>query len=243
MFKHMITFAAVVGFVLALAPAAQAATILDTDPLAMALGLTEGAIFRMVFVTSTTTKAESKEIGDYNTFVNNVANNLAGNSGSIVAAYGWTWSVIGSTASMDAIENTGTQWTTAAPGFPIYLVGGYTDRVADTYQDIWDRSIKRSINRHQTGALREGVDMVVFTGTDPYGYRESGSLLGDALPLCGYVGILGEGWTHYCDRWYYDASSLYAMSEPIRVIPEPATMALMGLGGLGMLLGRRRVRG
>jgi hypothetical protein len=110
---------------LALPPAAQAATIALTDPLVTTLGLSQGDTFRMVFVTSAATNATSTDIDTYNTFVTNIAKDLAGNTGSIVAQYeDWSWSVIGSTATVNAIDNTLTTWTDAAPGHAIFLVGG-----------------------------------------------------------------------------------------------------------------------
>jgi len=33
---------------------------------------------------------------------------------------------------------------------------------------------------------------------------------------------------------------MYALSELLTITPEPATMALMALGGIGLLLGRKR---
>jgi hypothetical protein len=33
---------------------------------------------------------------------------------------------------------------------------------------------------------------------------------------------------------------MFALSEKLTITPEPATLALLGLGGLGMLLNRKR---
>ena len=245
MLKKMISFVAVAGLVFALAPAAQAAIIDLNNPgdvalygaLLVGLGLGDGDTFHLVFVTSRTISSSSTSIGVYNTFVNNVANNQ-GYTGSIVD-YGWTWKAIGSTAADAAITNTGTTWDEANRGYPIYLVGGDENPVAADYKDLWDGSILRPINHAEDGVSSSGWHP--HTGTDANGYtlvtHELGAVSGWVER--GVADAITEDWIHDTNWQFFHGDHMYAISPPVSVIPEPTVLALLGLGGLGMLLRRR----
>ena len=237
MLKHTIMFAAVAGLVLALAPAAQAATIDVSDPLVTTLGLSAGKSFHMVFVTSLGISGlASDNIDHYNQFVDNVANNVTV-SDSIVAEYNWTWKVIGSTQYVHAIDNT----STSGIGFPIYLVGGGSIPVVDEYGDLWDGDIDNSISRTQSGQL-SGASVWTGTQCDGYGYpdQQLGNWAYYNNVRYGASAEAGGAWVNQGMVDGRGDRSQYAFSETILVVPDPATLALLGLGGLGMLLGRRR---
>src|SRR5690242_18076131 len=79
--------------------------------------LSVGDQYRLVFVTSTARNATSTNIADYNTFVTNTANGVAE-----LVSLGTTWKVIGSTSSVSARDNTGTN--PSSTGVPIYRLDG-----------------------------------------------------------------------------------------------------------------------
>ncbi len=100
----------------------------------------EGDRFRLLFVTSTGRNAQSTDIADYNTFVPTRAK--AGHS-AITDDIGDQFKVLGSTASVDARDNTGTIGT----GMPIYWLDGA--KVADDYADLYDGSWDSSQFRYE----------------------------------------------------------------------------------------------
>ena len=91
-------------------------------------GLTAGAEFRLLFLSSTKRDALSSDIADYNTFVQ--ARAAAGHAD--IQAYSAGFRAIGCTAAVDARDNTSTTGT----GVPIYWLDG--TKVADNYTDFYD---------------------------------------------------------------------------------------------------------
>ena len=97
-------------------------------------GLGTGSQFRLLFVTSGLYSADSSDIADYNRRVRF----NAGWGHAALTAYAGGFRVVGSTASVHAVANTGTVFSDANPGVPIYWVKG--KKVADDYADFYDRS-------------------------------------------------------------------------------------------------------
>ena len=144
-------------------------------------GLGAGAEFRLIFISSTTRNASSSDITDYNTLVQTAA--AAGHAD--IQVYGSTFRVVGSTADVDARDNTATRYTgddTAGTdddsdlGVPIYWLGA--SKVADEYKDFYDgdwddeanakdesgsdRSISLDTDWPLTGSDHDGTES--FTG-------------------------------------------------------------------------------
>ena len=204
-------------------------------PITVPTDLNVGDKYRLAFVTSTTRDATSSNIADYNSFVAAVA---AGQPE--LAALGTTWSVIGSTATVDARDNTGTN--PSATGVPIYRLDD--TRIANSNADLWDGSLLAILDKREDGSL--SVSAFVWTGTGILGFGASGGEhLGNSFVEVGLTSSVGGGWIDSSNFFSFDVRKFYAMSGELTVVPEPSSLFLVGIGAtavVGWQLRRRRHR-
>ncbi len=134
-------------------------------------GLNPGDRFRLLFKTSTTRFADSTNIADYNTHVQNAAN--LSRSHSAIKSYASTFKVLGCTASTDAHTNTG---TAKSGGVPIYWLNGnkLADNYADFYDGSWDDRVLAN-TRDESGAQPAQATWP-WTGCEQDGDSHSDSL-------------------------------------------------------------------
>jgi hypothetical protein len=197
-------------------------------------GLTYGDQFRIAFVTFDPMAATSTDIGDYNTFVNTQANL----SGSFLAGLGVTWYAIGSTDSVNAIDNVNQGGPTDVPVYNLNLallaLTTDTDGMFNGSGALGD-----TLNVDQFGNPYNGL---VFTGTLVLGQAFTEAALGDTL--------VAEGDSTAASSWIFgalgsstDTLPLYGISGPITIpTPEPMTVGLLLAGGL-LLVGVKRYQG
>ena len=95
-------------------------------------GLTAGATFRLLFVSSTTRNGSNTAITTYDSHVQTAA--ASGHTD--VQSNSTHFKALGSTATVDARDNTSTTITGTYTGVPIYWLDG--DKVADDYSDFYD---------------------------------------------------------------------------------------------------------
>ena len=126
-------------------------------------GLGEGDQFRLLFVSSETRTAESTDIAVYNTWVQNLAN--AGHTD--IQGYSSTFRVVGSTADVDARNNTGTTFTAADTGVPIYWLTG--NKAADHYRDFYNG------NWDEEAFMRDEAGTIVFSFSPWTGSKHDGT--------------------------------------------------------------------
>ena len=131
--------------------------------------LSGGDQFRLLFTTHTGSRApNSTDIGDYNTYVQSQAN--AGHQA--IRPYSSGFRVVGSTATVDAINNTSTEWTNTNTGVPIYWLNG--NKVADDYEDFYSSSWDDEANPTRRGGdVKFPGDGVVLTGSNNDGTAKS----------------------------------------------------------------------
>jgi hypothetical protein len=174
-------------------------------------------------VTGNLTDATSTSISDYNTFVQNDASGRTAPSGDNMGSV--DWSALGSTTSTDAVDNV----NVTAPVINAANSGTFAEDADDLWDFSWDNNPLSDLN---------GGNANIWTGTAPGGTADAGDELG--------ADDVRRHWSGWTDWGAANANSantesfpMAAVSEQLTVVPEPASLALFGLGGL-MLLPRRR---
>ena len=203
-------------------------------------GLAPGSQYRLVFVTADTYTATSSSITDYNNDVNTEANAVPA-----LAALGTTWLDIGSTATVNAIDNIGID-----SGVPIYdLEGNLVANDAGTGVGglIESNPILSPIMFTELGTY---LYTLVWTGSTWEGDTSAGSALGDPGDVI--YGVDGLTNDHQWITAGFDSPSdgalngLYGISEVLTVpsaTPEPSTTAMVILAGALTFFARRWVHG
>ena len=134
-------------------------------------GLQEGDQFRLLFLSSTTRNAVPTSIDTYNTWIQGRV--AAGHTD--IQGYSSTFNVVGSTAAVDARDNTGTIYTAGSSykGVPIYWLNG--SKVADQYQDFYDGGWDEEASMRTEAGTSIDAPGGVFTGSDHDGTEKFSS--------------------------------------------------------------------
>ena len=146
-------------------------------------GTAIGGAFRLLFVTSGQRDATSSDIADYNAFVQAAA--AAGHAD--IQDYSGQFRALASTATVDAIDNTATNYTSDDRGVVIWWLTGSLD-AADSYMDFYDGSWDfRDPGRDENGDsvdFEQNASGRVWTGTMSDGTASSHPL-GSSVPHYG----------------------------------------------------------
>ena len=128
-----------------------------------------GGSFRLLFVTTATTTAQSSDISLYNAFVQTSANDGHDDIGRFKSEF----RALISTEAVDARDNTATNtFNGTDTKAPIYWLDG--DKVADDYDDFYDDDGWDSqAGRDQNGVTLTGTSINIWTGSERDGTEAS----------------------------------------------------------------------
>ena len=204
-------------------------------------GLTTGDKFRLMFRTGTGSRSSnSSDIEVYNMYVQGQAN--ASNAHADIKAYHSWFRVLGSTADVDARDNT--QTTSSDTNAAIYWLNGA--KVADNYGDLYDGSWDSEAAADRAGSS-SSAERTFWTGTTNSGQEAfSGSnsrALGQSLVSVGRLNGAGSPLSAN-QTGTPDASFSYYALSGIFVVPvtnaapefsaETATRTLLENSGAGV---------
>lgn len=190
-------------------------------------GLAPGDMYRIVFATGAARNATSHDIADYNLHVSNSAI-----AGSVTAPLGLSWSALASTDTVNAQSNTGVFASDAT------LVSFFnTDGIllATSGTDLWSGTLLAPISLNENGG---SAGRFIYTGTDQFGVTRRP--LGGTVGASGGTGSSPSSNSSWMNSLWYGVSGqagLYGVSEKVTIatVPEPATLAIFGLGLMGLV--------
>jgi hypothetical protein len=195
--------------------------------------LEEGAMYRVLFVTSTATNASSSDIEYYNAFVSTAAV-----SGSVTGGLGLTWKALASTASINAQENTG---ILNSDNTTVTLFNTFGEIIATSGADLWDELLSATVHLDESGVDGQRY---VWTGTRPNGQPLDGETLGTIAPWAGISTFVNkyafkdDVTLATSEYGVYGVSNV--VSKPLTDVPEPGTFILLSLGLAGLSFARYR---
>ena len=131
-------------------------------------GVDVGGKFRLLFVTLTAQNAGTTVMDSYNGIIRDSV--AAGHTD--IRPYSHLFNALGSTALVDAIDNTKTTHTTTDMGVPIYYLNGA--KVADNYSDFYDGTWDSHDPTNELGTSSSA--MAVWTGSQSNGMKHDNPL-------------------------------------------------------------------
>ena len=188
-----------------------------------------GDTYRLIFVTSIGTNGTSTNIADYNVFVNDVAasstnHSLLGNA---------QWFAVGSTAAVDARDNTSTNPSEDGAGVPIFLTDGIS-KVVNGNATLWGGTKDNAVQLDENAQLVSGD---VMTGSDADGTGRNAGEPGDRVlggsseaPPKITVGVasrLDGTWMVNYNTSATSTRPFYAMSEILEVVRPAGTVIIL----------------
>ena len=179
--------------------------------------LSPGATYHFAFVTLGATTANSGNVADYNSFVNSEAAASTAFSGLGSVNWNAVVSTFDGANTVNAIDN-------APISGEVFLLDGIT-RLATGETDLWDGSLENSYSIDQNLDTYGGD---VWTGTQNTGAAAAGFALGDIEVIHGLSGATGGAWINASVATASVTFPVYAVSDPLTVVPEPSVQ-LLGL--------------
>ena len=131
-------------------------------------GFVDGGKFRLLIVTSTALNASTTVMDSYNGIIRDSV--AAGHTD--IRPYSHLFNALGSTALVNAIDNTKTTHTTTDMGVPIYYLNGA--KVADSYSDFYDGTWDSHDPTNELGTSSSA--MAVWTGSQSNGMKHANPL-------------------------------------------------------------------